>query len=151
MRALIQRVKQASVQVDAETVGAIGEGLLIFIGITLNDGEAEVAWMAKKLAKLRIFPDAAGLMNLSLQDIGGEALVVSQFTLYADCLQGNRPSFTAAARPEKAEPLYLDVVAALQEQLNRPIATGRFGADMRVSLINSGPVTLWLESPKKLG
>jgi D-aminoacyl-tRNA deacylase len=146
MRALIQRVRNARVQVQEETVGSIGPGLLIFLGISPQDTQREVAYLASKIAKLRIFPDDQGLMNLSIPQMAGEILVVSQFTLYGDCQKGNRPSFTAAARPEHAEPLYEEFVRAVGRESGRPTATGRFGADMLVELTNWGPVTLWLET-----
>lgn len=145
MRALIQRVARARVLVAGEVVGAIERGLLIFLGVTSTDTEAEAAWMASKCAQLRIFPDDAGLMNRSVTDVGGGALVVSQFTLYGDARKGNRPSFVAAARPEIAEPLYERFSALLSEAIGRPVANGRFGAMMEVELVNDGPVTLWIE------
>ncbi len=145
MRVLVQRVLSASVVVAGETVGAIEQGLLLLVGITDSDGERELAWMANKCASLRIFEDEAGKMNRSLLDLGKDALVVSQFTLYGDAGKGNRPSFIAAARPEKASPLVDRFVELLQEKLGREVPTGRFGADMKVSLVNDGPVTIWLE------
>lgn len=145
MRVLVQRVRSASVVVQGETVGAIEQGLLLLVGITDSDSEAELAWMANKCASLRIFEDEAGKMNRSLLDLGKDALVVSQFTLYGDAGKGNRPSFIAAARPEKASPLVDRFVELLQEKLGREVPTGRFGADMKVSLVNDGPVTIWLE------
>lgn len=145
MVALVQRVKEASVEVDGETVGTIGPGLLILLGVHGDDTEAEIAWLARKCANLRIFNDDAGLMNRSLMDVGGEALVVSQFTLYGDAAKGNRPSFIASARPEKAEPFYERFVEALAGHLGTPVQTGVFGAMMDVRLTNDGPVTLWVE------
>lgn len=145
MVALIQRVKEASVTVDGETVGAIGEGLLILLGVHVDDTEQEGQWLARKCANLRIFRDDEGLMNRSVTDAEGEALVVSQFTLYGDAQKGNRPSFIASARPEKAEVLYEQFVADLSTHLGKPVPTGVFGAMMDVHLVNDGPVTLWIE------
>lgn len=145
MVALVQRVKEASVVVQGETVGEIGAGLLILLGIHVEDTKQEGAWLARKCANLRIFADEAGLMNRSLVDVGGEALVVSQFTLYGNAAKGNRPSFVASARPEHAAPLYEQFVADLAGHLGREVATGVFGAMMDVKLINDGPVTLWIE------
>ena len=137
MRVLLQRVRRASVTVAGETVGEIGHGILLFIGITAGDARADADWLAKKAAGLRIFEDEAGKMNRSLLDIGGDALVVSQFTLYADTSHGRRPGFSNAARPEKANPLYERVVARLRGRLGPArVGTGRFGADMKVALVN---------------
>lgn len=145
MVALVQRVRQAAVEVDGEEVGAIGRGLLILLGIHHTDTEAELEWVARKCAHLRIFPDEAGRMNRSVRDVGGEALVVSQFTLYGNTDKGNRPSFVASAPPEMAEPLYRRFAERLGEHLGRPVPTGVFGAMMDVHLVNEGPVTLWVE------
>jgi D-tyrosyl-tRNA(Tyr) deacylase len=145
LRALIQRVTQASVAVDGEVVGAIGRGFLVLVGVTRTDGEREAAWLAGKVAGLRVFDDAAGKMNLALTDVGGSVLVVSQFTLYGDARKGRRPDFLQAARPEQAEPL----VDYFVEQLGKAglhVETGRFGAIMQVALVNEGPVTLWLDT-----
>jgi D-tyrosyl-tRNA(Tyr) deacylase len=147
MKALIQRVKNSSVSIDGKQKAIIGQGLLILLGITDTDTHAAADWLASKLAQLRVFSDSEGKMNLSLLDFGGEALVVSQFTLYGDARKGNRPSYIQAARPEKAEPLYEYFVAELQKRLSTPVQTGVFGADMQVSLINDGPVTIMIESP----
>ncbi|MCS6995513.1 MAG: D-aminoacyl-tRNA deacylase [Casimicrobiaceae bacterium] len=146
MRLLVQRVRQAHVEVAGETVGAIGPGLLALVGLTHSDDEPTLARMAAKLVKLRIFEDEVGKMNRSVLDLRGEVLVVSQFTLYADARGGNRPSFTEAARPERAQALFERFVALLEEQLGHRVPTGRFGADMQVHLINDGPVTIWLDS-----
>jgi D-aminoacyl-tRNA deacylase len=146
MRVLIQRVSEASVVIDEETVGAMGHGLLLFVGITQSDSEAVEDRMVDKIAKLRIFSDSDGKMNLSVVDVGGEALAVSQFTLYADAKNGNRPSYTNAARPEQALPSFDRFVAKLAARLGKPIPTGVFGADMKVHLVNDGPVTIWLDS-----
>lgn len=132
-------------RVDGKIVGRVEHGFLVLLGISPNDDEAMAARMADKVRKLRVFEDADGKMNLSLEQVGGGCLVVSQFTLYGDLRSGNRPGFSTAARPEQAEPLYLSFVAAL-EQHGVPVATGRFGAMMEIELINSGPTTLWLDS-----
>jgi D-tyrosyl-tRNA(Tyr) deacylase len=144
MRALIQRVTEARVTVAGERIGEIGAGLCVLVGVTHDDDDATAAKLASKVAHLRVFDDDAGAMNLSLLDTGGAALVVSQFTLLADTAKGNRPSFTAAARPEEAEPLYERFTAALRE-LGVPVQTGVFGARMEVSLVNDGPVTIILD------
>ena len=144
MRALIQRVSSASVVVDGATVGAIGRGLLVLLGVHQGDTSDLAAQMADKIANLRIFNDAAGKMNLSLLDLGGEALVVSQFTLYADTRRGRRPSFVDTAAPAVAEPLVRAVVDALAAR-GIGVASGRFGAHMDVALVNEGPVTILLE------
>ena len=145
MRALIQRVKNARVTVEGRETGSIGQGLLIFLGIRDTDSETELRWMVKKCAALRVFEDDDGKMNRSVRDIAGEALVVSQFTLYGNSKKGNRPSYIDAARPEFAEPMYERFCDALQIELGRDVATGEFGADMQVELTNDGPVTLWIE------
>lgn len=145
MICLLQRVSRASVDVDNHRIGEIGPGLLILLGVHTSDTRAEAEWLARKCAKLRIFPDQDGMMNLSVKDAGGEALVVSQFTLYGDASKGNRPSFMESARPEQAEPLYEAFCDLLGTELGTPVATGEFGAMMDVSLINDGPVTIHLE------
>jgi D-tyrosyl-tRNA(Tyr) deacylase len=144
MRAVAQRVRSARVEVAGETVAAIDHGLLALVGVTHSDTSADATALAAKLAGLRIFGDAAGKMNLSVADVGGEVLVVSQFTLYGDASRGRRPSFTAAAPPEVAAPLVQEVAAELG-RLGVPVAEGRFGAAMRVELVNDGPVTLVIE------
>jgi D-aminoacyl-tRNA deacylase len=145
MRAVIQRVSRASVVIDGETVGRIDRGLLVLLGVHRDDSAAQVPWLAEKVVGLRIFNDADGKMNLSVMDVGGGVLVVSQFTLYGDCQKGRRPSFIEAAVPETAIPLYEAFVNALRAQ-GVPTATGRFGATMQVELVNDGPVTLILDS-----
>jgi D-tyrosyl-tRNA(Tyr) deacylase len=145
MKAVVQRVSQASVTVDGEVVGAIGRGVMILLGITHGDGEEQARWLASKIAGLRIYEDAEGKMNLGLLDVGGEALVVSQFTLYGDCRRGRRPSFTDAARPEVAEPLCERFIALLRETGVGRVESGVFGAHMMVEIHNDGPVTLVLE------
>lgn len=145
MVALVQRVSEASVDVDGETVGAIGPGLLILLGVHEDDTETESEWCASKCAHLRIFPDEDGRMDESLLDTGGDALVVPQFTLYGDTQKGNRPSFTEAASPGRAEVLYEHFVEQLEGHLGKTAPTGEFGALMDVHLTNDGPVTLWVE------
>lgn len=147
MRAVIQRVKEAAVTVAGEVVGAIGRGLLVLVGVAKDDGPADVAYLAQKIATLRVFPDQEKLLHLSVGEIGGAVLVVSQFTLLGDCRKGRRPSFDQSAPPELAEKLYEELVAALASQ-GLSVATGRFRAMMEVSLVNDGPVTLLLDSKK---
>ena len=145
MRLVVQRVKQASVTVDGKCISKIDPGLLVLAGVSHGDTPFDARFLAKKTASLRIFQDDDGKMNLSVVDIGGRVLAVSQFTLYGDCAKGNRPSFIAAARPEQGEALFNEYVQALQK-LGLPAQTGKFGADMQVELLNDGPVTLLLES-----
>ena len=145
MRALVQRVSRASVSVDGAEVGAIGHGLLVLLGVAPDDGEAQAAWLAAKLAKLRIFQDPQGRMNLCALDVGAAALVVSQFTLYADCRRGNRPSFVRAAPPAVAAPLYERFCELLAER-GVPVERGVFGALMDISLVNHGPVTVVVDT-----
>jgi len=147
MRAVVQRVKESRVEVKGETVGAIGPGLLILLGVGEEDSEKDCAYLAEKMAHLRIFSDEEGLMNLSLMDTGGAALVVSQFTLWGDCRKGRRPSFAKAAGPEKANVLYEHFISLLRKKGLR-VATGRFQEMMDVFLVNDGPVTLMLDSKK---
>ncbi|MCB0532765.1 MAG: D-tyrosyl-tRNA(Tyr) deacylase [Lewinellaceae bacterium] len=146
MRVVIQRVSQASVTIDDTEKSRIGPGLLILLGIEADDDETDIQWLCKKIAALRIFSDAEGLMNLSVQEIDGELLVISQFTLHASTKKGNRPSFIRAARPEQAIPLYETFVKTLTWETKRPVQTGTFGADMKVGLVNDGPVTIWIDS-----
>lgn len=146
MRAVIQRVRRASVTIDGTVVGRIEQGLLVLFGVHTSDSRSRISWMAEKLSGLRIFEDTDGKMNLSIQDVKGSMLVVSQFTLYGDCEKGRRPSFIEAARPEVAEPIYEEFVQALRA-LGVPVETGRFGADMQVELCNDGPVTLVIDTP----
>jgi D-tyrosyl-tRNA(Tyr) deacylase len=145
MVALVQRVADAAVDVNGAPIAAIEDGLLIFLGVHEDDTEDESDWCASKCANLRVFPDADGKMDESLLDVGGEALVVPQFTLYGDTSRGHRPSFDAAAPPDRAERLYEHFVAALETRLGQDVPTGRFGAMMDVRLTNDGPVTLWVE------
>ncbi len=144
MKALIQRVSRASVSVDGEVKGKIGHGLLVFFGVESGDTEERMMWIADKLARLRIFSDENGKMNLSVTDIGGEILVISQFTLCADCRKGTRPSFDSAEKPDKANAMYESFAAYLGEK-GIKVETGVFGADMKVELLNDGPVTVMLE------
>jgi D-tyrosyl-tRNA(Tyr) deacylase len=146
VRALVQRVRDASVTVDGRTTGAIGTGLLVLVGITNDDGAEDRDWLVRKLVQLRIFDDDDGVMNRSIVDAGGDILAVSQFTLYASTRKGNRPSYIAAARPEIAEPAFAAFVALLAATLAKPVPTGVFGAHMEVQLTNDGPVTIWLDS-----
>ncbi len=147
MRAVIQRVKEAAVTVAGEVVGQIGKGLLVLAGVAKDDGPADVAYLANKIANLRIFPDGERLLHLTTAEVGGSILLVSQFTILGDCRKGRRPSFDQAAEPELAEQLYEELAAALA-QAGLPVATGRFRAMMEVSLINDGPVTLLVDSKK---
>jgi len=147
MRSVLQRVKRASVRVDGGELRSIGPGLVVFLGVGEGDDESGAARMAEKAANLRIFSNDAGKFDLSLLDVGGDALVVSQFTLFGDCSRGRRPDFTAAMRPEGAEPLYRAFVDALAG-LGVSVRTGEFGAKMEVELVNDGPVTLWIDSEK---
>ena len=144
MRLLLQRVRRASVSVENEVIGKIGPGLVVLVGIGQGDGEEQARYLARKTAELRIFEDAQGKTNLSLRDVNGAALVISQFTLYADTRKGRRPSFVHAARPEVAEPLFNRFVELLQAE-GVAVQTGRFGAHMLVEIHNDGPVTIWLE------
>ena len=149
MRAVVQRVTSATVAVDGIEHGRIGRGLLILLGVGLGDQVEDADWLAGKLARLRIFPDDAGLMNRSLVDIAGGLLAISQFTLFASTAKGNRPSYLAAAQPAEAEPLYRCFVERLASVAQRPVAPGVFGADMRVELVNDGPVTIVIDSRQR--
>lgn len=144
MRALIQRVSRASVHVDGEEAARIGQGFVVLLGVADDDGAADAAWLARKIAGLRLFEDDAGKMNLGLADVGGQVLAVSQFTLYGDARKGRRPSFTRAAAPVQAQELYEEFCALLAAE-GVPVEKGVFQAHMEVSLLNDGPVTLWLE------
>ncbi len=146
MRAVLQRVSSASVTIDGESVASIATGLLIFLGIEDGDGLEDITWLAPKIARMRIFSDDAGLMNLSLLDCGGDAIVVSQFTLHASTKKGNRPSFIRAARPEISKPLYEQFCADLSTEIGRSVGRGRFAADMKVALVNDGPVTIVIDT-----
>jgi len=146
MRALVQRVSRANVTVEGRVSGTIDRGLLVLAGIAPEDGEEDRVWLARKIVQLRIFDDEAGVMNRSVQEIGGDILAVSQFTLYASTRKGNRPSYSAAARPQVALAGFQALVAELAALMGRPVPTGEFGAAMQVALVNDGPVTLWLDS-----
>ena len=149
MRVVLQRVSQASVTVEGRITGQIGAGLLVLAGFAPDDDPKSLDWIARKLVQLRIFSDEEGKMNRSVQDIGGQVLVVSQFTLLADARKGNRPSYIGAAPPPVAIPLYKQFVRMLEQLLGQPVPTGEFGADMKVDLLNDGPVTIVLDSPER--
>lgn len=149
MRVLLQRVKKASVEVDGKICGEIKQGLLILLGIEEADTEADSDWLIRKLLQMRIFSDEAGKMNLSILDIQGEILLISQFTLHASTKKGNRPSFIKAAKPEKAIPMYNNFLAKLKKESGLKVEAGVFGADMQVKLINDGPVSIWQDSKQK--
>ena len=146
MRCVVQRVSQAAVSVDGEVTGSIGPGLLVLAGFENGDGPQDLEWMARKLVNLRIFPDYDGDMNCSLHDISGDVLAVSQFTLYASTRKGNRPSWARAARGEISQPLFDQFCLHLTQALGKPVATGKFGAHMQISLTNDGPVTITIDS-----
>lgn len=146
MRIVLQRCSRAEVRIDGTVAGAIGRGFMMLVGVTDGDTRAEADLLAKKVANMRVFEDAEGKMNLSLHEVDGAVLSISQFTLYADCRKGNRPSFIRAARPETAEPLYDYLNEVLRTQYGLRVETGRFGADMKVDFINDGPVTILLDS-----
>ncbi len=146
MRVLIQRVSEASVSIGGRLHSRIGPGMLVLLGIEEADGPEDIDWLCGKISRLRIFNDAAGVMNLALDEVGGECLLVSQFTLMASTKKGNRPSYVRAAAPEVSEPLYRQFAECLGKLLARPVATGVFGADMQVALVNDGPVTIWIDS-----
>jgi D-tyrosyl-tRNA(Tyr) deacylase len=150
MIAVAQRVLESSVKIDGKIKDQIGVGLLILLGIEEADEQEDVDWLSKKLVNLRIFPDEQGIMNRSVLEIGGELLLISQFTLHASTKKGNRPSYIKAGRPEIAFPLYQKMIQALESELGKPIGTGTFGADMKVSLVNDGPVTLCIDTKNKV-
>ena len=146
MRAVIQRVSQAGVAIDGESVASIGQGLLVLLAVEEADTTEDIEWLSGKIVRLRIFNDEAGVMNRSVQEVDGEILLVSQFTLFASTRKGNRPSYSRSARPEMAVPLYEQFIARLTTDLGKPVKTGKFGADMQVSLVNDGPVTIIIDS-----
>ena len=146
MRVVLQRVREASVAVDCKITGKIGRGLLVLAGFEDADSVGDLDWMAGKIVRMRLFPDDAGVMNRNVREAGGEILAVSQFTLYASVKKGNRPSWSRAARGEVSQPMFQGFVARLAQELGRPVATGVFGADMQVSLVNDGPVTVVIDS-----
>lgn len=149
MIVIVQRTSGAEVRIDGNLVGKIGQGFMLLVGITHTDTQEDADYLAKKVAQMRIFEDSEGKMNLGLKDVDGEVLSISQFTLYADCRKGNRPSFIDAARPDLAEPLYHYFNQVLHEQYGLHVETGRFGADMKVDFVNDGPVTIILDSKNK--
>lgn len=149
MRVVIQRVSQASVVIHNEICSSIGRGLLVFLGIEDRDDRSDAEWLAGKIVRMRIFPDEEGKMNRAVGEAGGGVLVVSQFTLHAQTKKGNRPSFIRAARPEQAIPLYHAFLEELERELGQPVAAGEFGADMKVSLTNDGPVTIWIDTQER--
>jgi D-tyrosyl-tRNA(Tyr) deacylase len=149
MRIVIQRVSSASVEINQHIKSKIGAGLLILLGIEHDDASEDIDWLCGKIARLRIFTDENGVMNLSIQDTKGEVLLISQFTLHASTKKGNRPSYIKAARPEIAIPLYKQFITTLQKELDKPLQTGEFGTDMKVALINDGPVTILIDSKNK--
>jgi D-aminoacyl-tRNA deacylase len=146
MRVLVQRVASAEVEAEGRTTGRIGTGMLLLVGVETDDTDADIAWLSSKLARLRIFPDAAGVMNRNVRDAGGGVLAVSQFTLLASVRKGNRPSWDRAAPPDIAGPLFDRFVTQLEKDLGQSVPTGLFGANMQVHLINDGPVTIWFDS-----
>ncbi|MEW2920014.1 D-aminoacyl-tRNA deacylase [Muricauda sp. ANG21] len=149
MRAVIQRVSKASVTVDGKTVSSIKTGLLVLLGIEDADGPEDIEWLSKKVANLRIFNDGEGVMNRSVLDVGGDSIVVSQFTLHAQTKKGNRPSYIKAAKPDVAIPMYEAFVQKLEEDLGKKVGTGIFGADMKVELLNDGPVTIIIDTKNR--
>lgn len=149
MRAVIQRVTQATCRVEGELTGSIGLGFLVLLGIEDADTQEDLQWLATKIVNMRIFGDEQGLMNKALADVGGDILLISQFTLFAATKKGNRPGFTKAARPDKAIPLYEEMIRLLSVLLDKPIQAGIFGADMKISLLNDGPVTILMDTKNK--
>ncbi len=150
MIVVIQRASEASVKINGKIKAEIGTGLMILLGIEEADGEEDIAWLSKKIVNLRIFPDENGVMNKSLLEIGGEIMLISQFTLHASTKKGNRPSYIKAAKPDIAIPLYEKMISALEADLGKSIGTGEFGADMKVALVNDGPVTIVMDSQNKV-
>ena len=146
MKVVIQRVSHCSVTVEGEMVSSIGNGLLVLLGVGYEDTMDDISWLVRKISQMRIFPDENDVMNLSVMDVGGEILVVSQFTLMASCKKGNRPAYIAAASPDIAVPMYESFCSALSEAIGKPVGRGVFGADMKVDLLNDGPVTICLDS-----
>ena len=149
MRVLIQRVKEASVTIDGEVISLIHNGLLVFVGITEDDNREDILWLTKKIANIRLFDDENGVMNLSVMEAGGDILAVSQFTLMASTKKGNRPSYIKAAKPEISVPLYEEFCSEMELAVNKPIQRGVFGADMKVKLVNDGPVTIFIDSKNR--
>ena len=151
MKVVIQRVSKASVEIEGRLNGVIGAGLLIFVGIEEADGLQDIDWLSRKITQLRVMDDAEGIMNLSVSDTGGDIMIISQFTLHASTVKGNRPSYVRAARPETAEPLYQAFCSKVSSDLGKPVVTGIFGAHMNITLINDGPVTIIIDSKCKEG
>ncbi|MBP8725244.1 MAG: D-tyrosyl-tRNA(Tyr) deacylase [Saprospiraceae bacterium] len=149
MRALIQRVSRASLTVGELHTGTMGRGLVVLLGVGHEDERADADWLAGKISELRLFPDASGLMNLSVLDMGGDVMMVSQFTLFAQTRKGRRPGFTGAARPEEAKPLWEYFYTTMEALLGKSIILGEFGADMKIELVNDGPVTIWIDTKNK--
>ncbi len=149
MRVLLQRVSHASVTIEGKVNGKIGNGLLVLVGVEDADDASDIEWLTKKIVNLRIFPDEQDVMNKSVLDVDGEILVVSQFTLHANTKKGNRPSYIKASKPDYAIPMYEAFCEALSKLIPKPIATGEFGADMKVELLNDGPVTIWIDSKNR--
>jgi len=149
MRALIQKVSHASITIDRDQTKKIGPGLVLLLGIEDSDGPSDIEWLSGKISRLRIFDDEQGIMNLSIQDVNGEIMIVSQFTLHASTRKGNRPSYIKAASPEKAIPLYKSFIEQMQQELEKPVVTGKFGAYMQVNLCNDGPVTISIDTKNK--
>jgi D-tyrosyl-tRNA(Tyr) deacylase len=150
MIAVIQRVSESSVKIEGKIKAEIGVGLMILLGIEDADGQEDIEWLSKKIVNLRIFPDENGVMNRSVLEVGGEILMISQFTLHASTKKGNRPSYIKAAKPDIAIPIYEKMIAALETELGKPIGTGEFGADMKVSLFNDGPVTIVMDTKNRV-
>jgi D-tyrosyl-tRNA(Tyr) deacylase len=150
MIVVIQRVSESSVKIDSKIKSQIGVGLMILLGIEEADGQDDIEWLSKKIVNLRIFPDENGVMNRSVLEVGGEILLISQFTLHASTKKGNRPSYIKAAKPDIAVPMYEKMIATLETELGKSIGTGEFGADMKVSLINDGPVTIVIDSKNRV-
>ncbi len=149
MRIVIQRVSEAAVRVEGKVTGSIGKGLLVLVGIEDVDTKEDIEWLSNKITNIRLFDDADGVMNLSVKDVGGGILLVSQFTLHASTKKGNRPSYIRASKPDIAVPMYESMIQQLAQDLGKPVATGIFGADMKVSLLNDGPVTIVIDSKNK--
>lgn len=149
MRVVLQRVNEASVTINNEIVSKIEKGLLVLVGVEDEDTQEDINWLCQKITQLRIFDDANGVMNKSIKDINGDLIIVSQFTLHASTKKGNRPSYIKAAKPDIAIPLYESFVSTMEDYLGKSVGTGRFGADMKVQLINDGPVTIWIDSKNK--
>jgi D-tyrosyl-tRNA(Tyr) deacylase len=149
MRAVVQRVTEAHITINRETDHHMGNGVVILLGIEEADSQDDIEWLSGKISRLRIFNDPAGVMNLSIRDVGGDAMIVSQFTLHASTRKGNRPSYIRSARPEIAIPIYKAFIAQMEQDLARPVVTGEFGAHMQVSLVNDGPVTIMIDSKNR--